>query len=207
MKQSVVLLTGAAMIALMLACASLPEKEFSLANERRSLLMKYKLNTYASNEFVLAETNYTAGKTYYSNDNGKSKESLDKALTNYNIVLQKGFPLAADDSKKQADAPKKDADDIKAAVAVKEEYAAAKKLYDDAIAAKTAGNYSNAIDLLQASKVKFEAVHKKAKEKRTGAEKSIKATDTDIKNVEKTVKEIEKLRDEEQKAMKKENAQ
>ncbi|MEK6795417.1 MAG: hypothetical protein AABZ39_11600 [Spirochaetota bacterium] len=202
MKYTLAMLSGLALIGLMIACAALPEKEFSLANERRNTLKKYKLDKYASNEFIAAETNYTAGKGYYSNDNGKSKESLDKALSNYQLVMDKGFPAATADSKKEADQPKKQADDIKASVAVKTEYDEAQALYDAALKAKSETNYAKAIDLLQESKKKFQVVAKKAKEKRTKADTAIRSTDKDLAGIEATAKEIERLQAEEKNSAK-----
>lgn len=200
MKYTLAMLSGLALVGLMIACAALPEKEFSLANERRSTLHKYKLYKYASNDFANAETNYTAGKTYYSNDNGKSKESLDKALSNYLLVLEKGFPAATEDSKKEADQPKRQADDIKAAVAVKAEYDEAQSLYTAAMKAKSETNYAKAIDLLEESKKKFQVVAKKAKEKRTKADGAIKDADKDLQTLEKTAQELERLQAEEKKS-------
>lgn len=104
-------------------------------------------------------------------------DALDEAVLRYNLVIQKGREGGAAQRRDKADAVKLQSEEIKAQVAVKDEYEAALALYQDASAAMTAGDYEAAAAKFDEATVAFEKAYALASEKRAKAEAAMKAAE------------------------------
>jgi hypothetical protein len=149
--------------------APLPEAELAQAKQLKEKVDLYKLGPLAQAEYTAAETDLKAGEAAFGTDNATAKTSLDKAIDGYQSVLDKGGPLYLGTIHDRTAAAKKSADDLKASVAVKDDYAKAQAVYDRALAAKAAGDLATATKDFEDARVLFEAVAKVAKEKRDKA--------------------------------------
>jgi hypothetical protein len=149
--------------------APLPEAELAQAKQLKEKADLYNLGPLAQAEYAAAEADLKAGEAAYGKDNAVAKASLDKAIAGYQSVLDKGGPLYLGSIHDRTAAAKKAADDLKASVAVKDDYAKAQAVYDRALAAKAAGDLATATKDFEDARVLFEAVAKVAKEKRDKA--------------------------------------
>jgi tetratricopeptide (TPR) repeat protein len=131
------------------------------------------------------------GDKAYNTDNKTSKEAFDQAIANYQAVIAKGFPILTDNTKKETDASLALADGLKAGVAVRDDYAKAKAVYDNAVAEQEAGNYEKAIELFQEADDLFQQVYEKAKAKKAKAEGVIQEALDSLKASEEKAKEAE----------------
>lgn len=104
-------------------------------------------------------------------------DALDEAVLRYNLVIQKGREGGATARRDKADAVKIQSEEIKAQVAVKDEYDAALALYQDAAAAMTAGEYEAAASKFDEAAAAFEKAYALASEKRARAEAAMQAAE------------------------------
>jgi hypothetical protein len=175
-KALLIVLAGAALL-MAVSCAStppqeavpLPETELAQAKQLKAKADRYNLGPLAQAEYNAAENDLKVGEAAYGKDNAASKASLDKAISGYQAVIAKGGPLYLGTLNDKAAVAKKSADDLKASVAVKDDYAKAKAVYDKALAEKTAGDLEGATKDFEEARKMFEAVAKVAAEKRDKA--------------------------------------
>jgi hypothetical protein len=151
------------------AAVPLPEAELAKAKDLKAKVDQYQLGSLAQPEYAAAEKDLKAGQDAYGKDNAASKASLDKAASGYQAVLVKAGPLYLAPFADKAAAAKKSADDLKASVAVKDEYAKAKAVYDKAVAEKNANDLAGASRDFEDARKQFEAVAKLASDKRDKA--------------------------------------
>ena len=149
--------------------APLPETELAKAKELKAKADLYNLGPLAQAEYNAAESDLKAGEAAYGKDNAASKASLDKAIAGYQAVIDKAGPLYLGTLNDKAAAAKKTADDLKASVAVKDDYAKAQAVYDRALKEKAAGDLAAATKDFEEARKLFEAVAKVAAEKRDKA--------------------------------------
>jgi len=169
----------------------LPEAEYIQAKELRERILRYDLNQYAQNEYDSAEKSFIDGESAYGKDNARSKASFDQAIKGYTAVLQKGFTAYLDGRVKDVEKIKKSAEAIKAPVAVKDDYAKAKSVYEQALGARKAGENEEAAELLDEAEGLFTDVYDVTLEKKTRAEKSIEESRTEIQTLEEAVEQEE----------------
>jgi hypothetical protein len=154
-----------------------PAAELAKAKELKARADTYGLADYAPEEYAAASKDLSAGEAAYGKDNAAAKASLDKAITGFNAVISKGGAALVERIRADATAAKKAADDIKAPVAVKDEYAAALEVYNRAEKEKAAGDMEKAgADFAEARDL-FDAAYQSAREKREQALKAIQETD------------------------------
>jgi len=177
MRKALPIVLAAAVLLWAASCAStppeepapLPETELAQAKELKAKADLYKLGPLAQAEYTAAENDLKTGEDAYGKDNAASKASLDKAISGYKAVIAKAGPLYLGTLQDRTAAAKKAADDLKASVAVKDDYAKAQAVYDRALAAKTAGDLEAATKDFEEARTLFEAVAKVAAEKRDKA--------------------------------------
>jgi tetratricopeptide (TPR) repeat protein len=177
MRKALLIVLAAAALLMAVSCAStppekavpLPETELAQAKQLKAKADLYNLGPLAQAEYTAAENDLKAGEDAYGKDNAASKASLDKAISGYQAVIAKGGPLYLGTISDRTAAAKKAADDLKASVAVKDDYAKAKAVYDRALAAKTAGDLEAATKDFEEARKMFEAVKAVAQEKRDKA--------------------------------------
>ena len=162
----------------------LPEQEYAQAKELKSKIDRYGLGSYAAEEYAQAEAKMAEAEKAYQKDNAAAKKALDEAIRGYNAVVDKGFPLLADDRRKQAESAMAQADSIKAARAAPDLYARAKARYDEAEAARKAGDFEKAVAAFDEARRLFEEAYVQAKAKKDRAEQSMRSTQEGLKDAE-----------------------
>lgn len=171
---------------------ALPEAELAKAKELQEKADRHGLGDYAPDEYAAAEKNLAAGQETYGKDNVASKKSLDQAIDGFTAVIDKGGALYLGKLQDQAAAAKKAADELKADVAVKDDYASAAAVYTRAITAKGAKDIdSAAADFTQAAEL-FDAVAEQARQKKAAAEAAMNATDASEANAKQSATDAEK---------------
>jgi hypothetical protein len=151
---------------------------------------------------IAAKSEYGAAMDTYNQAVKASKakqyeQSLDlfpKAKTQFDsatqLTMQKRDKV--EKAYQDAQAAKKDADSLKAAVAVKADYAAALDTYNKALKARNAKDYDQSLDLMQKAKNQFAAVAKTARQKKDNAEKAVAASEAEIKAAQEQATEADK---------------
>jgi hypothetical protein len=171
---------------------SAPEAELAKAKELKQRADKYSLGEYAPVEYAAAVKDLEAGESAYGKDNAASKKSLDSAIDGFTTVISKGGGILVDKIQQQSAASKKAADDIKANVAVKDEYAKALEVYNLAIKEKAVGDLEQAgSDFAQAQDM-FDAVYGQARDKRENALQAMKEAEQLQAESEQKAQEAEK---------------
>jgi tetratricopeptide (TPR) repeat protein len=201
MRKTLLLLVPAAALFLIVSCASppetveelpeAPEKEYAQAKELRQLIDDYDLDAASPAAYQAAEESYQKGEAAYGKDNAAAKTAFQEAIKGYQDVISDAFPQLVGRRQSEVDAVKQAADELKASVAVKDKYAAALSVYDQAKAAREAGNFEEALKLLDEAEELFEAVYSEAKAKKERAEQSMSETGGSIESFEDIVEEIE----------------
>jgi tetratricopeptide (TPR) repeat protein len=201
MRKFILFLFPAAALFLIISCASAPEMveelpeapemEYNQAKELRQLIEDYDLKQAAPAAYEAAERSFQEGESAYGKDNAVAKSALQKAINGYQQVIDEAFPLLVGRRQSEVDAVKQAADELKAAVAVKQKYAAAQSAYDQAVAARGAGNFKEALKLLDEAERLFEEVYAEAKVKKERAEQAMAETGGSIQSFEDIVNEIE----------------
>jgi len=151
------------------AAVPAPEAELAQAKDLKQKVDAYGLGDYAPDDYAAANQDLQAGEDAYGKDNAASKKSLDSAITEYNAVITKGGAQFLAKAQSAADASKKAADDLKASVAVKDDYAKADEVYNRAIQEKNAQDIENAGKDFASARDQFDAVAKTAQEKKDAA--------------------------------------
>jgi tetratricopeptide (TPR) repeat protein len=201
MRKFILFLFPVAALFLIISCASppetveeppeAPEKEYNQAKELRQLIADYDLDQAAPTAFEAAEGSFKEGESAYGSDNAAARVAFEAAISGYQEVISEAFPQLVGRRQSEVDAVKQAADELKAAVAVKESYAAAKSVYDQAVAARGAGNFEEALKLLDEAERLFGEVYAEAKAKKERAEQAMAETGGSIESFEDIVEEIE----------------
>ncbi|MBN1798076.1 MAG: hypothetical protein JW822_05850 [Spirochaetales bacterium] len=178
-------------VILFTACASLPEEEYKQAQENREIIARNKLNTYFPDEHSEAEQKYVEGETNYDKDNAKSKEAFDAANALYLDIIKQAYPLRVNDTKSNTDSSRNKAKNIKADVAVQDDFVKADEEYRKAIALSEEGKYEEALVQLEQARTLFESAYEAAKVKHDKAKTSIDSAEEQINKVDKMIIEIE----------------
>ena len=119
--------------------------------------------------FKLADEKLAASDSLFESDPDAALDALDEATLRYNLVVQKGWQTYAVERKAPADDAKRRSEEIKAQVAVKEKYAEALAVYNNASALLAGGNYQEAGPEFDRSAELFEEAYAEAEVKRETA--------------------------------------
>ncbi len=149
--------------------AGAPDAELAQAKALKQKVDAWGLGDYAPDDYAAANKDLQAGQDSYGKDNAASKKSLDSAITGYNAVITKGGPRFLAKGQSDAEASKKAADDLKASVAVKDDYAKADETYQRALKEKAALDIDNAARDFASARDEFDAVAKVAQQKKDTA--------------------------------------
>ena len=166
------------------ATVGLPEQEYAQAKELKTKVDRYGLGSYVPEEYEQAEASLADAEKAYQKDNVAAKRALDEAIRGYNAVMTKGFPLLVDDRRREADAAMAQADSIKAQRSVPDAYARAKAKYDEAVAAREAGDFEKAAAAFEEARRLFQDAHMQAKAKKDRAEQSMRSTQEGLQDAE-----------------------
>ena len=174
------------------SCVSSPETKYNSATRLREKVHKYNLQQYAEEEYNIAEKNYQEAKELIdSKKNNKADKKLDEVNKKYQSVLDKGFPPCTEYRNKIVKEKKEMALEIKADVAVKNEYKEAEQIYNEALDYKEKKEYEKAIDTLNLAEEKFINAYDTAEDKKIRAEKSIKSTEDAFEKIKNDAKNLE----------------
>lgn len=177
--------------------APLPEAELAKAKELQQKADAYRLGDYAPEDYATATSSLKAGQDAYGKDNAASKKSLDQAIASFNTVIDKGGAAYLAKARGEADSARKAADDLKAAVAVKDDYAKAQASYDKAGTEGGAGDLGAAGTDYAAARDGFNAAAATAQEKKDRATRALDQTDQAMTASQKTAEDAQKaLQDE-----------
>lgn len=149
--------------------AAAPDAELAQAKDLKQKVDDWGLGDYAPDDYAAANKDLQAGEDSYGKDNAASKKSLDSAITGYNAVIAKGGPQYLAKGQSDAETSKKAADDLKASVAVKDDYAKAEETYQRAVKEKNALDIDAAAKDFSAARDEFDAVAKTAQQKKDAA--------------------------------------
>ncbi len=174
-----------------------PDAELAQAKSLQQRVDALGLGTYDPDDYAAANKDLQAGQDAYGKDNAASRTSLQSAITEYNSVISKGGALYLAKLQQQAEASKKAADDLKAAVAVKDDYATANGVYTKALQEKDVGDIENAGKDFGQAQGDFDAVAKVAQQKKDAAEQALQSAQQDNTDAQQKAQDAEKtLKDE-----------
>ncbi len=206
MKRIITFASILAALSFVISCASAPpakpavpdpEAERTQARSLQQQVDGFSLATYDPDGYKAASRDLKAGEDAYGKDNAASKTSFLAAIDEYNAVLAKGGPLFLTDVQKKTDASRKAADDLKASVAVKDDYAKADAVYQRALKEKSSGDLENANKDFLDAQAQFDAVAKVAQQKKDTAVQALQAAQQDATASEQKASDAQKaLQDE-----------
>lgn len=128
--------------------------------------------------YELANQKLAAVDGLMPSDVGAAQDAAAEALLRYNLVLAKGWELAAGGKREVATKYKSDAEALKAQVAVKVAYAEAADAWRTAEAAYAAGKNEDAVPLFEKAEELFKSVYELTAEKKAAAEAALRDADT-----------------------------
>jgi hypothetical protein len=169
-----------------------PEAERAQARALKDKIDGYGLAAYDEEGYRAASVDLLAGEDSYGTDNAAAKKSLDSAIAGFNAVIAKGAPLKIAELQSSTEASKKAADDLLAAVAVKEKYARANDAYQRALQEKDGGDLENAGKDFPLAQGLFDEAAAAAKQKKDEAVKAIEAAQQDLSSSEQKAADAEK---------------
>lgn len=130
---------------------------------------------------------------YQSGNIEQAQNEAEEAELRYNLVLKTGWASYAADRGAAAGVERQKALDLKANVAVKEEFNAASDIYNRAGASLQAGKYEDAAASYTQAEARFIVVTQTAAEKRREAEEALTAAEQKMKESDETAKKAELL--------------
>lgn len=119
--------------------------------------------------FKLADEKLAESDALFAENPEGALDALDEATLRYNLVVQKGWQTYAAERKAPADDAKRRSEEIKAPVAVKEQYAEALAVYNNASSLLAGGNYQEAGPEFERAAALFEEAYAEAETKREAA--------------------------------------
>jgi HEPN domain-containing protein len=147
---------------------------------------------YDPDNYALAEESGGLALTAYDALSAEdAKSAAEEALLRYNLVLAKGWESYASERRTLAATERQAALDLKANVAVKDDFDAAAGIYNQAETAFRAQRYSEAVDFYFQSEYMFAVICGTAAEKRRIAEDAIKRAEDRAAASEETARNAE----------------
>ena len=145
----------------------------SIAGDLRGRIGEKDYAKWDSGNFQLAEGKYAAEDGLWASgtgDRAAGVDMLDESILRFNLVVQKGRQMVATGSKEKTDDSKAKSEQIKAQVAVKDQYQSAVGVYDDGVSKLAAGNYEDAAAAFDQAREAFDAAYAAAADKRAKAQ-------------------------------------
>jgi hypothetical protein len=147
-----------------------------------------KADRFAAEEYKAANDDLSSGESSMvqkkNKKNKDAKKKFEASQKQAEAAYAKAAPAYARFNIDEASAVKKNADEIKAVVAVKEQYEKAKSLLDEADAARAAGRFEEAWTKAGQAKTLFDEVYRVTVEKKTSADDAMKNADSAIRKAE-----------------------
>ena len=173
-----------------------PDAELAQAQSLQQKADKYGLGQYDAEDYAAATKDLKAGQDAYGKDNAAAKESLTKSIDEFKSVISKGGALYLAKLQAQTEASKKAADDLKASVAVKDQYGEANDVYQRALKEKDSGDIDSAAADFTKARDLFDAAAALAQQKKdnatkalAGAQETMTASEKKAADAQKTLKD------------------
>jgi hypothetical protein len=128
---------------------------------------------------------------YDAGDIAGARSKAEDALSQYNQSLAKGKESYASDTGAAAAAERQRALDLKANVAVRQDYDAANAVYNRAVTSLRGRNFDDAANLYNQSRTLFEAVTASARDKRRIAEEALRQAENKMVESDGTARDAE----------------
>ncbi len=133
---------------------------------------------YDKGNYQIASDKLAFADETFPSDPRAAVDAIEEALLRFNLVLAKGWELSAGGNKAKAEELKTKADEIKAAVAVKEDYVQAQLVWDAAAEAFNNKEFEYSSELFIKAETLFSEVYQVAASKRAAAEAAMLAAKT-----------------------------
>ncbi|MDR3170791.1 MAG: hypothetical protein LBU17_04090 [Treponema sp.] len=147
----------------------------------RSEIETYKLNTYDPDTFAAAEQAMQTALAAYNEANiPAAQHAAEEALPQYQTVAATGWEALAAERRRRANAERTKALDIKAHIAMKDDYGAADTVYSQGEEAFSMKDFKQAVERFTPAETMFTAVYKTTAEKRKTADNAIQVADKKI---------------------------
>ncbi len=153
-----------------------PDKELAQARQSRERVLRFKLEQQSPQEFAAAEARLREGEAQMNKDNTAARTAIDAATAGYRKILQDGLTPLARKGRQDVDTVRTNAGEIKAQVAMADQYAAAEAVYQKAVASDAGGDQEAAIDGYAQAREQFVKVYDETKAKKDRAERAVQDT-------------------------------
>lgn len=150
------------------------------ANTAREAIVARDFAKWDPSNWNLAETRFKAAQDLLPSEAQAAAASVDEAILRYGIASRTALEYYASDRKKSSETEKERASGIKAEVAVKDEFAAALAVYQQAEAAQSAKDFEGSSALYNKAASAFSAAYGHAKVKMDGARDELESLDAAI---------------------------
>ena len=147
-----------------------PATELAQARQARERVVRFKLDQQSPQDFAAADARLKEGEAQMNRDNAAAKTSIDAAAAGFRKILQDGLPPLTRRSRQDAETVRNNATEIKAQVAMANEYAAAEAVYQKAAAGEAAADHEASIEGFAAAREQFASVYQQTKAKKDRAE-------------------------------------
>jgi len=147
----------------------------SIAEDVKARVDELDYGPLDAGNYALAGDKLATVDSLIASDPTAARDASEEALLRYRLVLAKGWELAAGGRRGEAERLKLQAEDIKAQVAVKDDYAAAKAVWDSAVSAYAAGRHEDSVPLFAEAEARFQEAYEAAAAKRAAALAAIEA--------------------------------
>jgi hypothetical protein len=136
---------------------------------------------YDPDNYELAADSGNAAVEYF--DNGSiqdAQDAADESLLRFNLVLKNGWIVVTDERAAEAREIRDACKEVKADVAVRQDYNAAEQVYNQAHVALRSEEYADAADLLEQSTALYMQAYDAALEKRIRAETALREAEQKV---------------------------
>ena len=148
------------------------------ATKLRDFIEEKDFAQYDSGNYKLADDKMAESESLFASNPDGALDALDEATLRYNLVIQKGWQFYAMGRKAPADDAKQRSEEIKAQVAVKDRYAEALTVYNNASSLMAGGNYEDAGKEFDNAAELFETAYAEAEVKRNAALSALESLET-----------------------------
>jgi hypothetical protein len=164
------------------------------ANAARQEVVNWNFVPYDPDDFELAETaGRSAIDAYDAHSLETARDDAEEALLRYNLVLNAGWQAAAAEQRALAAKQRQIALNVKANVAVKNDFEIADTIYKQGETAYQGEQFANAADRYSRAATLFEMTQEAAEVKRRVAEESIRAAEERVAASDETARAAEEI--------------
>lgn len=153
----------------------------SVAGDLKAGIEEKDFAKWDSGNFQVADNKYQAEEGFWASgnlaDRAAGQDALEEAILRFNLVVQKGREMTVSTIKDKTDEAKRRSEDIKANVAVKDQYEAAQSLYAEGASQLAAKDYESAADSFDRAGAGFDEAYQAAAEKKAKADEAMKAAE------------------------------